>query len=147
MPGTNGIDLLNELAPGMYSNMCVVFYTAFDRYMIDALRCSAFDFLLKPYRPEELQLIINRVEERLREGNRDFEQTVCRLLAGNRKFALYSITGLLLLKQTDILHLPEKPLTATILRIEPTSFLRSLKNTCGKRKIPRDRPKQRGIQS
>lgn len=41
--------------------MKVVFYSAFDKYMIDAIRSSAFDFLLKPYKKHELDLIIHRL--------------------------------------------------------------------------------------
>ena len=59
---TNGIELLQEIRPYIYHNMHVVFYTAFDKYMIDALRASAFDYLLKPYQSEELHLIIERVK-------------------------------------------------------------------------------------
>ena len=58
MPGTSGIELMKEMRPLMGSNMHVVFYTAYDKYLIDALRASAFDYLLKPYTTEELRAII-----------------------------------------------------------------------------------------
>ena len=57
MPGTSGIELMKEMRPLMGSNMHVVFYTAYDKYLIDALRASAFDYLLKPYTTEELRAI------------------------------------------------------------------------------------------
>ena len=41
----------------MPMELIVVFYSAFDKYMIDALRASAFDFLLKPYQQAELEQI------------------------------------------------------------------------------------------
>ena len=36
--------------------------------MIDALRASAFDFLLKPYQQEELELIVGRIRQKLEGG-------------------------------------------------------------------------------
>ena len=38
-----------------------MFYTAHDRYVIDALRAKAFDFLLKPVEPAELQTVLSRL--------------------------------------------------------------------------------------
>jgi len=72
--------------------------------MIDALRASAFDYLLKPYQPEELMLIINRIKKRTKTGKANFEQSIRRLLADDRKFALHTVTSLLLLRRSDILH-------------------------------------------
>src|SRR5438477_12881343 len=45
MPYGNGFDLLNELMPVDFE---VIFITAFDRYMQQALKYSALDFLIKP---------------------------------------------------------------------------------------------------
>ena len=66
MPNKSGITLLNELYSsnsGINPYMKVVFYTAFDKYMIEAIRSSAFDFLLKPYKKEELAIVLKRVLE------------------------------------------------------------------------------------
>ena len=49
MPGQTGFEVLQSLREEMPMELIVVFYSAFDKYMIDALRASAFDFLLKPY--------------------------------------------------------------------------------------------------
>ena len=55
MPYINGIELLQEIRPYVRNNMRVIFYSAFDKYMLDALRASAFDYLLKPYQTNELK--------------------------------------------------------------------------------------------
>ena len=104
MPSMTGIELLREIQPQLHSKICVVFYSAFDKYMIDALRSSAFDYLLKPYQPEELRSIIDRVKEKLKNGNTNFELSIRRLLDDDRKFALQTITGLVLLRRSDILY-------------------------------------------
>jgi two-component system LytT family response regulator len=104
MPKTSGIELLQEIRAAIHSNICVVFYSAFDKYLIDALRASAFDYLLKPYLPEELSDIIERVKEKIRTRNANFEQSIRRLLSDDRKFALQTVTGLLLLRRSEILY-------------------------------------------
>jgi len=111
MPKINGFELLNEIRSSIHSQMCVVFYSAFDKYMLEALRASAFDYLLKPYSLEELDLIIKRITDKLESGDVNFEQSIRRLLANDRRFAIYTITGLLLLRCSDILHFRYSPET------------------------------------
>jgi two-component system, LytTR family, response regulator len=67
MPVKNGFELLEELRQESRLNFKVIFYTAYDQYMIDALRQSAFDFILKPAQPDELQNTIERYKDSLNE--------------------------------------------------------------------------------
>ncbi|WP_321333505.1 response regulator [uncultured Bacteroides sp.] len=60
MPEMNGLELLRELKDAINWPMQVVFYTAYDKYLLSALRESAFDYLLKPYTGAEFLLVINR---------------------------------------------------------------------------------------
>lgn len=102
-PDGNGIELLQEVRPYIYNKMHVVFYSAFNQYMIDALRSSAFDFLLKPYQPAELQQIINRVKREIA-GNKDnFEQAIRQFLNNDGRFAVQTVNRLLLLRWSEIL--------------------------------------------
>lgn len=59
MPCKNGFELLNEVRK-KGSSFSVIFYTVYDKYMIQALRESAFDYLLKPVDPSELGNAITR---------------------------------------------------------------------------------------
>ena len=68
MPGQTGFEVLQSLRDEMPGDLIVVFYSAFDKYMIDALRASAFDFLLKPYHQEELELIVGRIRQKMEGG-------------------------------------------------------------------------------
>ena len=54
MPKMSGFDLWQSIRADVHADMRVIFYTAYDKYVLDALRASAFDYLLKPYLPEEL---------------------------------------------------------------------------------------------
>lgn len=101
---TNGIELLQEIRPYIYHNMHVVFYTAFDKYMIDALRASAFDYLLKPYQTEELHQIIERVKLEKNNDPVNFEQAMHQLLSKDCKFAVQTVNNLLLLRDSEILY-------------------------------------------
>lgn len=60
LPGLPGYEIVNKLHEVVMWDMKVVFYTAYPHYMLEAIRCAAFDFLLKPFEMKELDLIINR---------------------------------------------------------------------------------------
>lgn len=51
MPTMTGIQLCQLLHQEVDPNTKVVFYTGHDKYMIDAIRQKAFDYLLKPPSP------------------------------------------------------------------------------------------------
>lgn len=69
MPGQTGFEVLQSLRDEMPMDLIVVFYSAFNKYMIDALRASAFDFLLKPYQQEELELVAGRIRQKMEGGD------------------------------------------------------------------------------
>lgn len=62
MPQKNGLDFVSELKRKIDFTLLVIFYSAFEHYLIDMLRLAAFDFLQKPYFPDELDAIIKRIE-------------------------------------------------------------------------------------
>lgn len=61
MPRMNGFMMLEEL--GEYS-FEIIFTTAYNHYAIDAMRISAFDYLVKPVAIQELQQAVNRLVEK-----------------------------------------------------------------------------------
>lgn len=69
MPGQTGFEVLQSLRDEMPMDLIVVFYSAFNKYMIDVLRASAFDFLLKPYQQEELELVVGRIRQKMEGGD------------------------------------------------------------------------------
>lgn len=60
LPEMYGMELLATIKNDIDWNMKVVFYTAHDKYMINALRHGAFDFLLKPIDKKELDIVVSR---------------------------------------------------------------------------------------
>lgn len=70
MPEMTGMELLRDIRDSIIWNMKVVFYTAYDKYMIEAIRESAFDYLLKPFQPQELELILHRFLQQMQGSQR-----------------------------------------------------------------------------
>lgn len=60
LPDLNGLDLLRELNATVNWGMHVVFYTAYDNYLLEALRHSVFDYLLKPLDRHDLEKVMKR---------------------------------------------------------------------------------------
>ena len=126
MPGQTGLEVLQSLREEMPMELIVVFYSAFDKYMIEALRASAFDFLLKPYQQEELELVVDRIRQKMVDGDEKEssaapDSSSCpsasamasqktQELAGvngllptsAKRLAIQTISGLLMLKPDDV---------------------------------------------
>ena len=67
MPHVNGFELLEKMPN---KNFKIIFTTAYNEYAIQAIRFSAFDYLLKPIDIEELQGAVHRFLE----SNEDYKQ-------------------------------------------------------------------------
>ncbi len=59
LKGLSAFDLL----PSIPLNTRVIFVTAYSEFMLKALRCKAFDYLLKPIKEEELRNCLERVKK------------------------------------------------------------------------------------
>lgn len=101
MPEQTGFEVLQSIREEMPDRMEVVFYSAFDKYMLDALRASAFDFLLKPYQPEELELVVNRIREKTMEHG-DVTDLLPDFASSSKRTALLTISGLLMVKPEEV---------------------------------------------
>lgn len=67
MPGKTGLELLSEIGNEDYE---VVFVTAYNEYLLQALQFSAVDYLLKPVDEDRLIEAVERVEKRLAEDRK-----------------------------------------------------------------------------
>ena len=61
MPGMSGFEMLRQLGDVPFE---VIFVTAYDQYALQAFRCAATDYLLKPVISEQLIEAVNRVSSR-----------------------------------------------------------------------------------
>lgn len=100
MPEMTGLELLDQIKDEVTA-LRVVFYTAHNQYLIDAVRTSAFDYLQKPYLPEELTFIINRLIAS--DGFKDsFSHSFQQFVKKDNKFAIQSITGLMFVRCEEV---------------------------------------------
>lgn len=105
LPDILGLNLLNEIRDEVFWDMKVVFYTSFDKYLLQALRESAFDFLLKPFEPEDLKVIIERYRKSMASDalpTSSFASSVSALLPQQGMFMISTVTGFKLLRLEEI---------------------------------------------
>lgn len=103
MPGTDGITFLETIRPRISFSFHVVFYTAHSYYMLDAIRHGAFDFLLKPYLPSELQMVMERIAHRPSSGLSLSAEGVPFPSPRKRKIALQTFNELIFVQEEEIL--------------------------------------------
>lgn len=106
MPDMTGMELLQEIRDAVLWDMRVVFYTAYDKYMIQAIRESAFDYLLKPFEQQDFQEILSRFIKQIETGQR----------------AALPVREAGMLRQTFIVFTPTNDMRA--LRISDIGFFR-----------------------
>lgn len=92
--GETGLDLAATLKGRMEKGIKVVFYTSYRKYLIQALRLEAFDFLLKPFDSHDLALIMNRwMIERERDARHPETTDTLPPLPGKTPLAITTITN------------------------------------------------------
>lgn len=64
MPGGSGFDLLDKFES---VNFQIIFVTGFNDFVLDAMKVSAIDYLLKPVDTEELKIAVQKAIERIDE--------------------------------------------------------------------------------
>ena len=63
MPTMSGLDFCATIRPEVKPDMKVVFYTGYDKYLLQALRQQAFDYMLKPATRQDLAQTMTRYYE------------------------------------------------------------------------------------
>lgn len=100
VPGKTGLEFLQSIRHKVNFTFKVVFYSAFSDYMIDAIRQSAFDFLLKPYKQSELRVVVDRLVGDT-EGNKTVKHLVVKDMP--HKIAMQTVSELLLVSMEEML--------------------------------------------
>lgn len=104
MPETSGLELLREIKDVIDWQIHVIFYTAYEKYLLEALRESAFDYLLKPYQQDEFLKVMNRFFSAVEKKDKlsSLIDSLSELLPDNRTFLIATITGYITLRQEQI---------------------------------------------
>lgn len=106
MPGKNGFEMLAEMES---KNFEVIFVTAHNHYLLQALQFSAADYLLKPVDEDRLTEAMERVEKRLLQKGGD-DKSIETLLynlqrtgvPSEMKLCIPTLKGFVVLKLEDI---------------------------------------------
>lgn len=105
MPGLSGLEMLQELSPVIQWPMQVIFCTAYEKYLLEALRASAFDFLLKPITSSDFSLVIDRYRSQCDSPNAtSFIEEIEKIAPCNKRFMLATATGFIFLKTNEICY-------------------------------------------
>ncbi len=88
MPGMNGFELIEKLD---LDELNVVFVTAYDQYAIRAIKCSAIDYILKPFSVADLAAAIDKTKSVLKNGKLRAEaiaqrKPTCLVVPGLREY-------------------------------------------------------------
>lgn len=109
LPDGKGYTMIDKLREYMTWDMKTVFYTAHDKYMLNAIRSAAFDYLLKPFDSKDLDDIVKKFRERKHEEeNRPVSDIntyvqAPSLQADNQCFIIQMLSGdIKIVKMTDI---------------------------------------------
>ncbi len=105
MPKKDGFEFINHLQDYLIDTT-IIFITAYHKYAIEAIKHSAFDFLLKPINQKELQRTIERFHKTSNRHNLQVDiQNLLQNLNNQQKIKLNIRSGFELIKPEDILYL------------------------------------------
>jgi two-component system LytT family response regulator len=104
MPVKNGFELVRMVhEEGLDTGF--IFVTAYEEYAIEAIRSSAFDYLLKPVDLAELQKTISRFKDQFK-GNDIRHQLgkILQVLARESRIKVNTRTGFILINPEEVVH-------------------------------------------
>jgi two-component system LytT family response regulator len=109
MPGMNGFQVLEKLEEFDFE---VIFVTAYNQYMLNALHVSAFDYLLKPVDSEELKSALERLRKKISSQENTLHKKEQVELLGDvlkdqhppKRLALATLQGIIFLKINEIVR-------------------------------------------
>ncbi len=109
MPGESGIELLHKIHK-THPEIHVVFITAYSHFAIEAIKCEAFDYILKPIDEEEFRKTLARLKQKLKDSDGKSGKNLEKLLQHFEGSTLKIKTkrGIDLVDYDDIVYLEAK---------------------------------------
>jgi two-component system LytT family response regulator len=104
LPDKTGFEFLEDIGP-IANDLTIIFATSFDYYAIQAIKHSAFDYLLKPIDPLELSLTLEKLRKNIEQDN--FQANLTKLVSSlqpARPLKLNSKNGFVLVNPENIMY-------------------------------------------
>ena len=124
MPRMNGFRMLDELGEFEFD---IIFTTAYNHYAVDAIRISAFDYLMKPVAIKDLQGAVERLAKHRQLQTKDKLDVLRQSLSPNRsqeeKIAVPTNEGLEFIPIKSILHIESSSNYSKLFFLEGKSIL------------------------
>ncbi len=124
MPKMSGFRMLEELGEYEFD---IIFTTAYNHYSIDAIRISAFDYLIKPIGIHDLQNAVDRLDKSLHRHTKEKIDILKKSLSDNKsqedKIAISTTEGIEFIPIKNILHIESKSNYSKIYLPENKSIL------------------------
>jgi two-component system LytT family response regulator len=106
MPHMNGFRMLNEL--GDYSAE-IIFTTAYNHYSIEALRMSAFDYLMKPISVSDLRETVTRLSKQIGTATRErlnvLQESLTKNISQENRIAVPTWEGLEFIQLRNVVRI------------------------------------------
>jgi len=105
MPGKDGFSFIEQIGLEGYTPG-IIFVTAYENFAIRAIRTSAFDYILKPVRREELVAAIHRYRNKIQsDRTQDIKQFLEALRpSGPGKVKLNTRSGYILVNPSEVIY-------------------------------------------
>jgi two-component system, LytTR family, response regulator len=87
MPGLNGFELLDQVN----TNANIIFVTSFNSYAIQAIRYSAFDYLVKPINLEAIRETLTRYKKKQNKENRQDQLNILRFNLNQKQLSHFKL--------------------------------------------------------
>lgn len=105
MPGMTGFEMIDELVKMGMDKLDIVFLTAYNEYAIQAIKYSAFDYLLKPIDEKELETTLNRFKVKHFLNLAEKQKELSDLFSSNRIYKIKSNEGYNFVDFEDIIYI------------------------------------------
>lgn len=104
MPLKNGFELVSLVHEAKLSTG-FIFVTAYDEYAIEAIRASAFDYLLKPVDTDELQESVGRFRDSMKDNDIILQlEEMMQGLGKKSRIKVNTRSGFILINPDEVLH-------------------------------------------
>ena len=104
MPGKSGFEILQALS-GTNIKPCTIFITAFEKFAIQAIKASAFDYLLKPVDRTGLAIAVERAVNEINSKVSEKNYSLLLEMTSRKKLRFNTSGGFIMIDPSEIIYI------------------------------------------